>query len=197
MPKNGTATRKRPGQPTKYTEAIADEICERLSQGETLSEICRDAHMPTEAKVRLWAINDRADLSGLGAGFRARYAQARELGYERMAEEIIEISDDNYTGNDGLVDNGAVQQARLRSDNRKWLLAKMMPKRFGDRVTTEITGDASAPLLTRIELVAVPAKVIEHDPVRERIASQVHLPQKDGLRAPARSGLDVTDTADD
>jgi len=51
----------------------------------------------------------------------------------------------------------------LRSDNRKWLLAKLLPKRFGDRVTAEVVGDANAPLLTRIELVAVaPTRVIDH-----------------------------------
>ena len=72
-----------------------------------------------------------------------------------MAEEIIAISDANYTGPDGLVDNGAVQQARLRVDNRKWLLSKMLPKQFGDRVTQEITGDNGGALITRIELVPV------------------------------------------
>ena len=43
------------------------------------------------------------------------------------------------------------------SDNRKWLLSKMLPRRYGDKV--EISGDASAPLLTRIELVAVRPKL--------------------------------------
>ena len=172
--------------PTKYTPAIADEICARLAQGEALKAICRDKHMPTEAKVRQWAINDRC-------GFRKRYAEAREAGYETMAEEIIEISDANYTGPDGLVDNGAIQQARLRSDNRKWLLAKMMPKKFGDRVTAEVVGDANAPVLTRIELVAVAPRVIEHE---ARVRAQQETPYARGRDLPAPGG-DVTDAADD
>jgi hypothetical protein len=74
-----------------------------------------------------------------------------------MADELIEIADADCTV-DGKPDNALVQQARLRVDTRKWILSKMLPKRYGDRVTTEVTGDPNAPLLTRIELVAVSPK---------------------------------------
>jgi len=157
---------KRRGRPSKYSEAIANEICDRLGQGEPLAAICRDPHLPSDYVVRQWAIDDRADKSGAGAGFSSRYARARQAGLERMADEVIAISDANYVGPDGLVDNGAVQQARLRIDSRRWLLSKMLPKQYGDRVTAEVVGDANAPVLTRIELVAVPARnsgvLIEH-----------------------------------
>src|SRR5690606_8051201 len=68
-------------------------------------------------------------------GFSERYARARELGYEVMADELIEIADG---GSDDW------QRDRLRVDARKWLLAKALPKRYGDRVT--LAGDAEAPL---------------------------------------------------
>src|SRR5690606_20725933 len=68
-------------------------------------------------------------------GFAEQYARARNIGYEVMADEIIEIADG---GSDDW------QRDRLRVDARKWLLAKALPKRFGDRVT--LSGDASAPL---------------------------------------------------
>lgn len=41
------------------------------------------------------------------------------------------------------------------SDNRKWLLSKMLPRQFGDKVTQEIVGDANRPLVNRIELVPI------------------------------------------
>jgi len=47
------------------------------------------------------------------AGFAARYARARAIGCERLAEELLLISDDPCLGPDGYVDNGAVQRARL------------------------------------------------------------------------------------
>ena len=64
------------GRRTRYTREIADEICERLAAGESLFSICRDAHMPAENRVREWALDDRVDKSGTGAGFAARYARA-------------------------------------------------------------------------------------------------------------------------
>jgi Bacteriophage Sf6, terminase small subunit-like len=158
---------KRRGQQTKYTEAIADEICERLANGESLIAICTSSpHLPSEYVVRQWAIDDRADKGGIGRGFASKYARARAAGYERLADEIIDISDAPIMF-EGRPDNALVQQARLRSDNRKWFLSKVLPKRFGDKVTQEITSDPSAPLLTRIELVAVPprARIEDSKPV--------------------------------
>lgn len=145
------------GRPTRYTQQIADEICERLAEGESLKVICFDPHMPSEALVRLWAQDDAADKAGTGAGFSARYARAREQGCERLAEEILEISDADCTV-DGKPDNALVQQARLRVDSRKWLLSKMLPKKYGDKVTQEITGNDGGALITRIELVPVAAR---------------------------------------
>ena len=72
-----------------------------------------------------------------------------------MAQEILEISDAEYLDSEGRGDNARVRQARLRVDARKWLLSKMMPRKYGDRVTTEIIGDSDAPLLQRIELIPV------------------------------------------
>jgi hypothetical protein len=146
---------KRRGQQTKYTDAIADEICERLAKGESLFAICKSSpHLPSEYAIRQWALDDQADKGGNGRGFASKYARARAVGYERLADEIIDISDAPIMF-EGRPDNALVQQARLRSDNRKWFLSKVLPKRFGDKVTQEITSDPNAPLLTRIELVAV------------------------------------------
>ena len=169
-----TARRPR-GQQTKYSDAIADEICERLAGGESLIHICSDPHMPSEYAVRQWALDDQADKSGIGRGFASKYARARSIGYERLADEIIGIGDAPIMFN-GVPDNALVQQARLRSDNRKWYLSKVLPKRFGDRVEATVIGDPNQPLLTRIELVAVPprariedsqGKTIEHEPDEE------------------------------
>jgi len=77
------------------------------------------------------------------------------MGYERLAEDLLIIGDDPCLGLDGGVDHAAVQRARLMCDNRKWLLSKMLPKQFGDKVTQEITGEDGGAVISRIELVAV------------------------------------------
>ena len=149
-------SRRPAAKPVTYTRRMADEICNRLATGESLRSICRDPHMPDEKAVRLWVIA-RADT------FAPQFTRARELGFQSIAEEVIEISDADYTLPDGTVDNGSVQQARLRSDNRKWFLSKMMPRQFGDRVTQEITGEDGGALISRIELIPVPARPRQED----------------------------------
>ena len=58
-----------------YTPALAETICKRIAEGESLRAICRDSGMPTEGAVRAWARDNRD-------GFGARYRLARELEFE-------------------------------------------------------------------------------------------------------------------
>ena len=132
-----------PGRPSLYTAEIADEICERLAAGEGLNAICKDQHMPTEKAVRLWVDEDRD-------GFSPRYVRAREMQAEHWASEIVQIADSVRQG----ATSEEVNAARLAVDARKWIASKILPKRYGDRMTVE--GNPDQPLIpTRIELVAV------------------------------------------
>jgi len=149
--KKGAAKMGRPVGTTTYTKAVADKICERLANGESLKSICRDASMPPESTVRLWA--SRTDHP-----FAEQYARARELGFWSMADELLDIADDG--SNDWMVREGRdgepswtlngehVQRSKLRLDQRRWLLSRMMPKTFGDKVTTEHTGADGGPIQT-------------------------------------------------
>lgn len=147
-PKETEASKPR-GRPSTYTPEIAAVLCERLALGETLRAICRGEDMPPESTVRLWALDD-VD------GFAARYARARDLGLDAMAEQCIEIADEAETvqkvGPDGetmevAFDSTAVARNRLRVDSRKWLLSKMAPKRYGDKL--QHTGDGGGPMELR------------------------------------------------
>ena len=123
------------GRPTTYTQEIADEICERLSNGESLRKICRDDHMPQESTVRGWVIYDREN-------FYAQYTKAREIQAMRWAEEILEISDDPAERTmEGKIDTGDVNHKRLRVDTRKWLLSKVLPKVYGDKLDLTSAGE--------------------------------------------------------
>jgi len=134
--------KKKRGRPSTYTREKADEICRDLSNGKTLKEVCRQEGMPPESTVRLWALDDVDD-------FAARYARAREIGYHAMADELLEISDDgrndwmerNAEENSGWEANGEhLQRSRLRVDTRKWMLAKALPKIYGEKQQVEHTG---------------------------------------------------------
>lgn len=138
------------GRPSSYTQALADTICERLSQGQSLRTICRDDDVPSIATIFNWFRSQ--------PGFLEQYARAKEESADAMAEDILEIADNEVEQPlivDGLPlqvdgklvmikDNVSVNHARLRVDTRKWLMAKMKPKKYGERM--ELAGDEKSPL---------------------------------------------------
>jgi hypothetical protein len=126
------------GHPSKFTQKIAAEICERLASGESLNAICKTKGMPSEAAVRLWVIDDRE-------GFAANYERAREIQADHFVDEIVRIAD-------GEPDP---QVARVRIDARKWVAGKMRPEKYGEKIDVEHSGDAEKPIVHRIERVIV------------------------------------------
>lgn len=131
-----------------FNQSIADEICAQLAEGKSLNAICKADGFPAESTVRAWAKDDIE-------GFSAKYTRAREIGYERLADEILAISDDGtgdtYEDADGNVrtDMERIARSRLRVDSRKWMLSKMLPKVYGDKL--DIGGQADNPLKTAVE----------------------------------------------
>jgi len=174
MPDGSGKPKRQKGRPTLYTEDVGNEICDRLAEGESLNAICRDARMPAEALVRQWAKN--VDENPRLNAFSTRYTRARECGYEVIAEQILGFGTADCTGPDGYVDNGEIQRLRLLSENRKWLLSKMLPKQFGDKVTQEITGEDGGALITRIELVPVAPRVRAIEDSQRQIEHEVDEP---------------------
>lgn len=131
-----------------FTQELADEICDRLAKGESLRAICREPGKPNEATVRSWVLDNVED-------FATQYTRARHLQAERWAEEIMEISDTPppLTG-DNKMDHAAIQYHRLRVDTRKWMLSKVLPKVYGDKL--QLAGDANNPVVfQKLERVIV------------------------------------------
>ncbi|WP_410051366.1 terminase small subunit protein [Bradyrhizobium sp. SZCCHNR2032] len=139
-------------RPSDYSPDIVAMICARMSEGESLRSICRDDSMPDKSTVFRWL--------AAHAEFRDQYARAREARTDAMAEEILEISDDGSNDTyevDGreVTNQDVIARSRLRVDTRKWLMARMAPKKYGDRLEQVLTGDPEKPVetITRIELV--------------------------------------------
>lgn len=130
------------GRPSTYSAELAVEICDRLAAGETLRGICRSEHIPNAPTVRGWVV-DNVD------GFAERYARARSLGLDEMAEDMVDIADE--TSRDTVTDaSGAdrantewITRSRLKVDTRKWLLSKLKPGMYGDKLAVEHSGDVS------------------------------------------------------
>ncbi len=122
--------------------------------------------MPSKTSVMRWLEADES--------LRDQYARARLWQADDIAEEILEISDD--ATNDwmerrseaekgagietGWVLNGDhIQRDRLRVDSRKWFAGKISPKKYGEKVTQELTGPNGGPVqITGIEISIVDPK---------------------------------------
>lgn len=126
-------SKKKLGRPSKYTQALADEITDRLAKGESLRAICRDDGMPDEKAVRVWAIEDRE-------GFYPQYTRAREIQAHHLFDQTLEIADDgtNDTYEDGEVRQDVLARSKLRIDTRKWYLSKVLPKVYSDKQVMEV-----------------------------------------------------------
>jgi hypothetical protein len=125
------------GRPTIYTEELAENICSQLAEGISLRTICLQEGMPDKATVFRWLrINKQ---------FCDQYARAKEESTDAMSEDILFLSD----GAIAVIKGGAEkkssalgQAVRLQVDTRKWIMSKMKPKKYGDKL--DMTSDGKA-----------------------------------------------------
>ncbi len=118
------------GRHSTYTEKIGTAICERMASGESLRAICRDKDMPAIGTVIKWAHQNEK--------FAKQYACAREALVDVLAAETVDIAD-------GATPE-SVAVARLRFDARRWFAGKVSPKKYGDKITQELTGPNDGPI---------------------------------------------------
>jgi len=126
------------GRSSEYTTEIADAICERLADGESLRSICLDPEMPSQPTVFRWlAANEE---------FRKQYAIAREAQADSLFDEMLDIADDasrdTRKGKDGDEQPNTewITRSRLRVETRKWMAGKLRPKVYGDKLDVEHSG---------------------------------------------------------
>lgn len=129
-----------------YTPELAEEICNRIAEGEPLRAICRDAHMPSWRAVYDWIGKDE--------DFASRIAQARKMGFDAIAEEALEIADTPQDGEETetselgkKVKRGdMLGHRKLQVETRLKLLAKWCPAKYGERTAMELTGANGGPV---------------------------------------------------
>jgi hypothetical protein len=125
-------------RPAGLTDELIERICEHVAEGASTREIAAMDGMPSVASFNRWLAASEV--------FREHYARAKAAAMDRMAEEILEIADtaerDTYVDSEGntRVDNEVIARSRLRVDTRKWLMAKLAPKKYGDAVAIKHSG---------------------------------------------------------
>jgi hypothetical protein len=140
------ARRTTVGSPER--QQIADQVLAGMSGGLSTFKACEAAQTP-HSTFLLWVSQDSL--------LADRYARAREDLIEHMAAETLAIADAPVGSTEhGTTDSGAVAKQRLQVDTRKWLLSKLAPKKYGDKVT--LSGDAENPLtVEKIQRVIIGA----------------------------------------
>ena len=137
------------GRPTKYSDKLAIEICTQIAHGVPLTKICKQEGMPVLSSVYLWLSQNK--------NFSDMYTKAREDQADTLADEIQAIADQmpmektDKEGNTSF-DSAYIQWMRLRVDARKWVAAKLKPKKYGDRV--ELAGDRDNPIQIEAQVQA-------------------------------------------
>jgi hypothetical protein len=144
-------------------DKVTAHICTELQKGRSLENICtKDEGMPTVAGFLKWIETDPA--------VSKDYAHARQIGYLKLADEIIALSDKTHewvtiqeldpdghpmfdeAGEPKLtktlmpLNNDVIAHKRVQIDTRKWMLSKMLPKIYGDKLTQEHTGADGGPI---------------------------------------------------
>ena len=130
------------GRPSEYTQEVADAICAELSIGKSLRTVCDADDMPSVKTIFNWfrAYPD----------FLQQYTRAKEESADAMAEELLYIADNQEIGvtttvkGDGSVETkeeDMLGHRKLKIESRKWLMAKMKPKRYGDKLDLTTDGE--------------------------------------------------------
>lgn len=132
------------------TPVLCDEILERIADGETLRAICRNDHMPSWRTFYDWLREDEE--------LNTRFAHARDLGFDIIAEEALAIADtpmvgerteQSETGFKTFRDD-MLGHRKLQVDTRLKLLAKWSPKKYGDKQAIEHSGGFNLSVATGV-----------------------------------------------
>lgn len=143
---------------TKQTPELLDYICEKISEGVTLADICREKNIGRTI-VYEWMKDDPS--------FAERFARARDAGFDVIADDCLKIADDgtndfaktNLGSEDSPIqietfNSEHVQRSKLRIETRLKLLAKWNPKKYGDKL--DVTSDGEKIQTQAIEIIVVP-----------------------------------------
>lgn len=156
------------GRPTSYTPALASDICAELASGKSMRTVCKAENMPAMSTVFTWL--------RVHPEFQEQYTQAKAEAADALVEEMMDISDDGTNDwmevhdKDGecigyKVNGEHVQRSRLRVETRKWIAAKLKPKKYGEKVDVSHGVQEDNPLMSLMGQMAgkVLKPVVEHE----------------------------------
>ena len=119
-------------------EETFNDILHEIEQGNSLISILRRKEFPSTATFYQWLEADENKAK--------RYVRACEIRADVIFEDIIDIADHSDEDHTPFTGANVVQRDRLKIDARKWIVAKLHPKKYSDRVYQDITTHQEQPL---------------------------------------------------
>jgi len=123
------------GRPTLYNEELTSRICSRIAtSSDSLRAICENENLPSPDTIYLWLTKYPE--------FSDQYARARQDQAQLLADQIVDIADQTQLGeivtfkDDGKEERRVadmIEHRKLRIESRKWVAAKLLPKKYGDK----------------------------------------------------------------
>ena len=108
--------------------------------------------------LRGWCLNKDVPFSSLydwvceDADRKRRYDEARLIGAHSLVEESLAILDADPPRTDaGNIDAAGVNLMKARSDARRWLAGRLLPKQYGDAVSLDVNHTHTVNLRTLLE----------------------------------------------
>lgn len=124
--------KKEPGRPSKYSAALAERICDHIRCGCSLRKAAEKEGVPNPSVMR-WVHENKA--------FSEQYARACAERLSALEDKLLDLVEKGHEVAPCVEIGGTMLQAvKLEIDTLKWMLAKLMPKRYGDRAALALEG---------------------------------------------------------
>lgn len=120
-----------------YSPELIDKICTLMATSYKSIRTCCQENGTSYEAFRLWTTEGKSEFKeyALASYTRAKDDQIQHLSDEilRLSYEMQQLIRDGKTYNEFNV-SAAVQALRVQIDSLKWILSKLAPKKFGDRL---------------------------------------------------------------
>ena len=152
----------RRGRHCTYTDDLAEEICERIGNGDTLRKIGSDPRMPSAATICRWV--------GKYPEFKIMYDAALIAKFDERTKDLEDIAADAKNDYDVVapaaenaiptvrLNKEAIERSKLRVSVLQWIMAKELPHKYGEAVPQQVIIAPPAPIVVAAANPAQPAQ---------------------------------------
>ena len=117
---------------SESTMAISDKqrqaVLDHLEHGLSLRQACKSADINRPSDI-LDCVNP--EHTRYMPEYAVQYMRVRAISYQLLGDDLLTVSDD---------ENIEPNSRRIMVDSRKWMLARMLPKVYGDKTDVNLTG---------------------------------------------------------